>query len=88
MKNNELDEIKKTKFVEMSDSEKSKQKKYFAKWCIEMLDRKTKGNEKYGNYMLKVDKKTALNELKEEFLDCCNHIVFLMYRIENLEQIK
>lgn len=78
-----LDLVKKTKYVRMSIGEKINQKEFMSQWCLDMLDRKEKGDEKYGNYMMEIDDKKAFEELREEMLDCCNHLVMLTYRLRN-----
>lgn len=80
-KNNQLDKIKKSKYIPMSLKEQSKQIVYFENWCEDMMIRKIKGNEKYGNYMMKVDDKTSFEEFREEMLDCCNHLIMLTYKL-------
>jgi len=85
---NKLDRIKLTKYAKMSNKEKIKQNKYFKNFMQEVLKRKKLGNEKYGNYMLVVDRKTALKELKEEVCDVVAHYIMLMYRTENNKGLK
>ena len=80
-KNNYFDRVKKSKYSKMTIEEKEKQRQFFHKWVQDMLDRKTKGDEKYGNYMMTVDQETSFEELREEMLDCCNHLVMLTYKL-------
>ena len=81
---NELDRIKEKKFAKMTEEEKKTQIIFFRKWCHDMENRKTKGNEKYGDYMMKIDDKTSFEELREEMLDVCNHLVMLVYKLEKV----
>lgn len=81
-KTNYFDKIKKTKYAPMSKKERLEQMRYFQDWIHDMLFRKEKGNEKYGDYMMKVDNKTSFRELEEEMLDVCNHLVMLTYKLK------
>lgn len=81
-KNNYLDRVKKSKYSKLTPAEKKKQNAYFNKWVNEMLKRKKRGDEKYGNYMMDVDKKTSFRELEEEMLDVCNHLIMLTYKLK------
>ena len=87
-KDNILDEIKKTKFSSITKKDILKQKKYFLKFVDEILYRKSLGNEKYGNYMMKIDRDTAIRELEEELMDVCSHLIMLGYRTRCQEKIK
>jgi len=80
-RNNYLDKIKKSKYSLLTKEEEKKQRKFFQCWVIDMLNRKQRGDEKYGNYMLSVDDSTSFEELREEMLDCCNHLVMLTYKL-------
>lgn len=83
---NELDKEKlhKERFEKMSDEEKRSQTTFQMKWCKDMIVRKDKGNEKYGNYMMEVDDETAFEELREEMIDACNHLMMLTYKLEKI----
>jgi len=80
--NNYFDKVKKEKYAEMTPVEKEKQFEFFRKWCKDMFFRKDKGDEKYGNYMMEVDDETSFEELREEMIDCCNHLIMLTYRVK------
>ena len=83
-KNNYFDKIKRTKFSKISQKEQLRQLQYFQDWCEEMIFRKAKGDEKYGNYMMEVDDKTSFQELKEEMIDVCNHLIMLTYKLNRV----
>lgn len=79
---NYFDSIKIQKYSPLSPGEEINQFTYFKKWINEMLFRKQKGNEKYGNYMMDVDDETSFRELEEEMIDVCNHLVMLTYKLK------
>ena len=81
-KNNYLDKVKKKKYSKLTEEEQEKQFHFVRKWCKDMMLRKMRGNEKYGNYMMDVDDETSFEELREEMLDCCNHLVMLTYKLK------
>jgi len=81
-KNNYFDKIKKAKFSKLSPQEEINQNNYLLRWCEDMMFRKKKGNEKYGNYMMDCDEETSFRELEEEMIDVCNHLVMLVYKLK------
>ena len=83
---NALDKEKKEKqrFEKMSSQEIVNQFQFQQEWCNDMKERKLKGNEKYGNYMMEVDDKQAFEELREEMIDACNHLMMLTYKLNKV----
>lgn len=85
---NELDRIKKTKYSPITKKEIQKQKTYFENFMKEVMKRKKKGDEKYGNYILDIDRQLAFKELEEEIQDVVAHLIFLGYRYKYKEDIR